>query len=142
MDLSIKYYWIFTFVWFTIVLCKTVLVYIEFENIIVLDILLKSSILIGIIAIWSMYDIQMKNKTLSRQRFYTVTSFSFFLFAFHEPVLTVLKKGFFYMIGHNEFSSLCVYIAAPILTIFISIFIGYYFKRYIPKFYELLTGGR
>ena len=141
-DLSMQYYWIYTYIWLAIVSCKTILVYIEFNNSIILDILLKTGILFGIIAIWSMYDILIKNKTLIGQKFYAVTSYSFFLFAFHEPVLTVLKKGLFYMIGHEEFSSLCIYIAAPILTISFSIFIGYYFKRYIPKFYELITGGR
>jgi hypothetical protein len=69
-------------------------------------------------------------------------SFTFFIFAFHEPILTILKKGFFSILGQGEMISTIIYFAAPTIAIISSIFIGYFLKKATPQFYSLLTGGR
>lgn len=137
-----KKYWIYTCIWLAIVLCRTILAYINFENTILLNIIYKVSILIGIPAIWSLYDFLFKNKKVSNYPFYFVTSFSFFLYVFHEPLLTIIKKVLFTLMGKGELASVSIYVIAPLLTIPMSIFIAYYLKQITPKFYQLITGER
>jgi len=135
-------YWIYTSIWLILVFCRTVLLYINFQDTLILSILLKSSILIGILAVWSLYDFIFKKKDLSKYKFYSICSFSFFLYAFHIPTLNILKRVLFLLLGKDEFASLIIYITAPLLTISMGILIGYNIKRFTPKFYGIITGGR
>jgi len=137
-----KRYWIYTGIWLVLIFSRITLLYINFQDQIILNILNKSGIIIGIIAIWSLYDFLFKNKDLSVSGYYGVFSFSFFIYAFHIPSLSFLKKGIFYLLGKTEFVSLFNYITAPIIIIFFSIILGYYIKHYIPSFYRIITGGR
>jgi len=137
-----KKHWIFMSLWLALVLCRTILLYINFENHIVLTILLKSVILFGLLAVWSSYDYLFYTKDLSKIRIYKVFSFSFFVFAFHIPILNVFKRGLFYFMGKEEFASLYIYLAAPFITISLGLFIGYCLKRFVPGFYGILTGER
>lgn len=135
-------YLLFLIIWITLIFAKTILFYINFENEWLIRILLKSSILIGIISIWLFYDHIFKNSDISKTKYYPFFQYTFFLYAFHEPVLTIFKKAFYYIFSKSELSSLIVYISAPMITIFVSILIGYYLKRFMPKYYCLITGGR
>lgn len=135
-------YQIYLLFWIMLVFIKTILIYIAYSNIIVLNLLHKFGILIGLIAIWGLYNRFFQNKNISEYKFYPIFSYSFFIFAFHEPILTILKKIFFFFFGKGELPSLAIYITAPLLTIIISIFIGYSLKRILPRFYAIITGGR
>ena len=103
---------------------------------------MKVGIVAGVIAVWTNYDNFFENKDLSTLLFYKLAQFSFFLFVFHEPVLTIIKKGLFFVIGKNELNSLLIYFLAPLLTFSVAICVGYCFKRFIPKFDMIVTGGR
>lgn len=137
-----KRYFLYISLWIIIVLVKTILLYINFQNNTVISVFHKTGILMGIVAIWSLYDYLFRGKDLSDHKFFTICSFSFFLFAFHIPAMNIFKRGLFLLMGKEEFASLFIYITAPLLTISIGILIGYYMKRFIPKFYFVITGGR
>lgn len=137
-----KRYWLYTSLWFTLVLCKATLLYINFNGNLILYLIHQLSILIGIVSIWSLYDFIVKDKDLSNSIFYSICSFSFFLYAFHIPALNIIKRALFNIMGKEEFASLTIYIIAPLLIIFISIVIGYQLKRFTPKLYAIMTGGR
>jgi surface polysaccharide O-acyltransferase-like enzyme len=139
--LSQKTYWMFTFIWILIISFKTSFSA-TYSNHVILLLINKGCILIGIIAAWSFYDIVMTNKTNPSKTILNLSSYSFFLYAFHEPVLTIIKKGVFYIAGRAEIISLINYFLAPILTIILGILLGYVIKRNTPKFYGLITGGR
>lgn len=128
--------------WLLIVLIRTLLIHIEFQNILILNAFKCTGILTGIVAIWSLYDYMLKDKDLSKYKFYGFLSFSFFIYAFHLTVINIIKKGGFNLFGKEELASLIIYITAPLLTIGLSIIVGYYLKRFVPKFYGLITGGR
>ena len=134
--------WIYILLWVVFVFSKTLLGFEGFQNILIIDIIGKTGILIGLWAVWTLFDFLYKNKDLTTSKFFTLVSFSFFLYVFHEPILTMIKKVLFVLVGGSEISSLLVYIFAPLLAISISIFIGYYLKKIIPAFYSILTGGR
>jgi len=135
-------YWILTICWILVILCKTGLSYIGFENIRLLGFLLNISILLGIPAIWSMYDHLLKDRDISTTRFYALFQYTFFLYAFHEPTLTILKKILYYILGTTELSSFIIYIFAPFFTIIIAILAGTYLKRFLPRFYNVISGKR
>ena len=135
--LTHKYYLLFLLFWITIVFIKT---YLSFEYTFIEQIIHKISIMIGLIAAWSLYDIMYNNN--SDITIFRLSSFSFFVYASHEPVLTIVKKGMFFIIGNTDGTSLIIYFFAPILTIAISILVGSLLKRRIFTFYSLITGGR
>ena len=133
-----KRYWIFTFIWIIIVLLKSS---IDFENTFFLKVIIHNiGILTGVIAVWSLYDILHNKKT--NKFIYSLSFFSFFIYAFHEPVLRIIKRGIFYIIKPSESISILVYFFAPIMTILLAILIGTFIKRKFPRFYGLITGGR
>jgi surface polysaccharide O-acyltransferase-like enzyme len=132
----------FSMIWISLIIIKTTLVYINFDNELIIRILHKSSILIGIISIWLIYDMIFKKADLTKTLYYQIFKYSFFLYAFHEPVLTIFKKAFYKILGQSELSSFLIYISAPMITIFVSILIGFVLRKTMPKYYYLMTGGR
>lgn len=135
-------YLIFIITWITLIIVKTILVYNEFKNDWLILIIYKSSILFGIISVWLFYDIRFRKRDISQTKFYLLFQYTFFLYAFHEPMLTILKKAFYFILGQSELSSFLIYILAPFITIIVCILTGYFLKQRLPKFYLLLTGGR
>jgi len=137
-----KYYLIFSIFWVFLVLLKTGLMYENFNQKILLLLLHKISIIMGSIGLWNIYDILMTKKTSPNKKILNLSSFSFFLYAFHEPLLTIIRKGLFYFMGAGEIISITIYFLAPTVTIIISILLGSFIKKKSPKFYNLITGGR
>lgn len=68
--------------------------------------------------------------------------YSFFVYAFHEPLLTVLKKISVKIIPmHDEFL-LVQYFLVVILGVTVSLLIGIVINKVMPKIYSILTGER
>jgi surface polysaccharide O-acyltransferase-like enzyme len=135
-------YWIVTFLWILTVLLKTVLLQLNNDQFLLLSLVDKLSVMLGIVAIWSMYDYIMSDKEKPNKKIYYISLFSFFIFASHEPILTIVKKGIFSISGASETMSIINYFLAPIITIIISILLGVFLKKYASKFYGLITGSR
>ena len=139
---SQKYYWIFTFLWLLLVFIKTILNHQHPDQMDFILLLHKISIMLGLMALWSIYDLFMVNKTHPNKTIFDLSFYSFFLYAFHEPVLTIVRKGLFYITGPSEIISIANYFLSPTITIIISIVLAGLIKRNIPGFYSLITGGR
>lgn len=127
----------FVFLWFVFLLAKIGFLYFDAPAVFVI-LLHKISILTGVIAAWNSYDYLSNNKQ-SNSSWY---GFTFFIYAFHEPVLTFFKKGLFFALGTNEFQYFLVYFTAPILTIGLSYLTALVLKKRLFFIYEILTGGR
>jgi surface polysaccharide O-acyltransferase-like enzyme len=99
----------------------------------------KISILIGLPCIWALYDkvIPLK-KIILMQNLIHISSYSFFLYLFHEPFLTIIKKGLIYI----QVASLFVYFSTPTIVIIISLFTAYLLKKNFGKIYIIIAGGR
>ena len=99
------------------------------------------NLLMGIYVIWGGYDIiyPLINHYLP---YIHLTKYSFFLYLFHEPVLTGIKKLMLLIVELNQFTSLAIYITAPILTIFIVLYSGMCLKKYVPSLFQIINGGR
>ena len=60
----------------------------------------------------------------------------------HEPLLTGIKKILLSISGSSSSMSLMIYFIAPLITIFICLIIGKFFRIRIPKIYYIISGGR
>ncbi|RRJ94145.1 acyltransferase family protein [Flavobacterium macacae] len=102
----------------------------------------KTAILSGIIAFWFLYDLLFKNNQGFITNCNSLFKFTFFIYAFHEPILTIIKKGMFYFFGKQEEMHIVVYFLSPIVTIFICLITGIILKKLIPKGFKIITGNR
>lgn len=127
-------------IWILIITLKTTVLYLDYGNELVVNLLEKIGILIGCVALWKLYDRLAKHKCLENMEKYSFLGYSFFLYLIHEPILSMFKKIFFFILGQNQ--SLLVYFLAPVITIFLGLAIGLALKRSMPKLYFILTGGR
>ncbi|SFR62196.1 acyltransferase family protein [Maribacter stanieri] len=137
-----KNYALLILFWITIVLVKTTLILYKVENECIIIGLNKLSILIGVLSLWGCYDYKFENTDISRSKIFPIFQYSFFLYAFHEPLLSIFRKGFQNLLGASEISSISAYILAPIITILISITLAYFIKKNAHKLYSIITGGR
>lgn len=129
-------------IWLVLIFLETVLVNQGYVNNYLIHALHKSNILVGIFGIWAFYDFVFEKSKIFKGRFFSFASMSFFVYAFHEPLLEIIKVVFYRIIGKSQLSMLCIYIISPILIISISIALGIYLKRFLPNFFKVITGGR
>lgn len=99
------------------------------------------SLIIGIYVIWGSYDI-LYPFVKHHPKILNISAYTFFLFLFHEPVLTGYKKFIFLILKWNQLASLAIYVISPILTIVSVLLVGKYMKSKIPSFYYIITGNR
>ncbi|MCD0486854.1 acyltransferase [Pedobacter sp. MC2016-14] len=133
---------IFVGLWVSFVLCKELMIQFDYINPLLLNSLKKTGVLLGVFSSWALYDILFRDVDFQKSKHYPVFSFTFFLYAFHEPVLTIYKKALLSIVGKTESGTLIVYVLTILLTISTALTVAYLVKLIIPKFYELITGGR
>lgn len=109
------------------------------QDVFIVNMLNNLGIITGILSIWSLYDFLNQEYLI---KYSALFGYSFFIFVFHEPLLTILIKGMFYILGKTDFSSLLIYIVAPLVAIGVSILVRYFLKRCTPRLYNFATGDR
>jgi len=126
--------------WLMIVLAATYLLTFHPEmDVVGLTALNNLGIVTGILAVWSCYD-HIDHAQVTK---YSVAfGYTFIIFVFHEPVLTILIKGMFFVLGKTNLSSILIYILAPLIAIAISVTVRFVLMKHAPRFYKIATGGR
>jgi len=77
------------------------------------------------------------------QKLNSLFVFTFFIYAFHEPMLTFLKRILITFIYPNsDFAYIFIYLFAIILSILISILTAFILRKYAKPIYNILTGDR
>lgn len=101
-------------------------------------------IILGLISIWGIYDMVLgKDFKLSEHRWLaTACQFTFFIYLFHEPTLNIVRKLIVVVLGKNEFGYLTSYLISPWIFTVCAVFAGLLFRKYLPKVYNVCTGGR
>lgn len=94
----------------------------------------------GMITFWKVLDLLIKD--YSKSWILDYTTFSFFIFAFHEPVLITLKKIGFKILGNSSGMALLLYFLLPAVVVFLSIIFARIIQKFAPKLYLFITGGR
>jgi surface polysaccharide O-acyltransferase-like enzyme len=131
------------FCWLGVLIFKTELAYFGYADAVTLMLLHKMAILIGIYALWVTVNTLADQATVSSRQWLHTSISSFFIYTFHEPLLTILKKGILYLLqASNDLTSLLVYLFAPVCTILLCILVAGVLKRYVPPFFHLITGNR
>lgn len=100
-------------------------------------------ILCGMIILWKAYDwcynglIRVNAKKLTHY-----SSYSFFIYLFHEPVFNIIKKIGLILLGVHEWSLIILYLVNPIIMCAIAIIVAKVLQKHLPKTYSILVGGR
>lgn len=100
--------------------------------------------LVGIMGIWSMYDLIVKKSFSLKEHHYieTACSFTFFIYLFHEPTLNVVRKLLMLLLGRTSLGFAINYMVSPWIFAILFIVIGYLFKKYVTRLYSICVGGR
>ena len=101
-------------------------------------------IILGLISVWGLYDMVLgKDFKLSEHRWLaTACQFTFFIYLFQEPTLNIVRKLIVVILGKNEYGYLISYLISPWIFTICFVFIGLQFRKYLPKVYNVCTGGR
>ena len=126
--------WLLCFVWLLLALPWQLSPNLEF-------IVLRVSIVIGCIALWSIYDIIPWREKLES---WHGIQYSFFIYASHFAILNILfcKKACDLIRLHIMNSDLLIYVVRFVVPLTMSMAMAAILDRYMPKIYRALTGGR
>ena len=98
----------------------------------------------GVLAFWNLYDclvgvdFKLEAYSLLKQ----IGGFTFFIYLFHEPTLNIVRKLLVMILGNSSLGFAGAYLLSPWLFIMIAVPIAILFKKWMPRFYMLLVGGR
>lgn len=101
-------------------------------------------IMIGVIGLWSAYDIIVdQNFNLANHKYIALCcQFTFFIYLYHEPTINILRKFLIIPLGRTSLGFAVNYLLSPWVFVLIMIPIGVFLRKYSHKFYEILVGGR
>ncbi len=138
IKVSNKFFMYLIFLYFILLLPKALFftIYPNESQIFIITIIHKISILLGIATLWFLLD-KYKFTLLS-----PLTGFTFLFYVFHEPALTILKKGSFAIFGKTPLNCLLSYFIIPIIILILLSFLGIILKKYFPKIGSIITGNR
>jgi len=129
-------------IWIALLVIKILFMYFYEDQKAIINIIHKMSVIIGLSAIWNSYDIiypKMKTSIFKENKF---LDYSFFIYVFHEPLLTIVKKLMFLVVGKKEVSYFIIYCISPFIVISICLIVGNILKNHFNKFYKFTTGYR
>lgn len=138
-EIKIKKGSLLIFLWIALLALKTFAGFYDYKKVELY--LLKISILVGIVAFWKCYDyLSINQRTVNLLK--KISWASFFIYVFHEPAMTIIKKGIFYSLPKTPTTYFFVYLLAPLLVITLSILIAMVLKKNFNAVYQLITGAR
>lgn len=97
-----------------------------------------SGICLGIISVWRGYCV------VNQQVMLKYKKFTFMIYLLHAPVLMVLIRKIIFSIFGTKYEIVHIinYFMSPILTMFLCILLAATLKKYMPNFYNIITGNR
>lgn len=79
---------------------------------------------------------------LYNYKIYSIEKISFFIYCVHLPVIKVVRKLLFIILGYNSYVSIIIYVLTIILTLWLVQLISKIINKMLPKFYKVITGSR
>lgn len=128
-------------IWVLLLIIKTAIGW-YCVNVFLFQSILNLAILVGVLAFWLGYDAYLSKHENFKLVVLNLSMTTFFIFASHEPILTIVKKILFIVFGTTEVAAIIVYFLAPLVTITLVYFIAMGLKKYATSFYQTVTGGR
>lgn len=96
--------------------------------------------LIGVPGLWICYDRWLL--WLERPVFLRISSYAFFVFAAHEPLMTMLRKPLVRYLGPGDAMHALAFFLTLSGTLVLVLGVGVLLRRYVPTLFALLCGGR
>ncbi len=110
-------------------------------NTVLMFFLYKITEITGFIGIWyggnSVVRWANKQKILQK-----IMSFSFMIYAFHVPILYFVMLAVNHYLRNWQYHRFFTYLFIPIFIVMVSILTGFLLRKFTPKVYHILTGGR
>jgi fucose 4-O-acetylase-like acetyltransferase len=101
----------------------------------------QTAVVTGILAVW--YGADPLVRWCMRQRFFVwCSSFSFFIFGLHAPLVIYATRLAFHYLHHWPLYRLTVYFLVPSLVLMLCIGVGAATRRWLPAVYRVAAGGR
>ena len=99
--------------------------------------------LLGVIAIWLLYDKIVQGRVFcSKYRWLaTACGFTFFIYLVHEPILLIFKK-LPLLISSSELMLTVCFLLVPLVFIVTIIYVGILLRKLMPRAFSIYTGGR
>lgn len=100
--------------------------------------------LVGIAAMWSVYDRFVRaDFSLSAHRWLSMAcGCTFFIYLFHIPTLNIVRKLLVVVFGHTSAGFALSYLLSPWLFVVCAMVVAQILRKYLPRFYAVVTGGR
>lgn len=101
--------------------------------------------LCGLYAVWVVYDLltnKDKGELTKVIPYKWICGYSFFIYLFHEPTFSVIKKLGLAIFGVNELSIITLYYINPWIMVAVAVLVARIMQHMIPSVYKILTGGR
>lgn len=99
----------------------------------------KFVVLLGVLAVWCFCSSILFDYKDSILR---LTAYTFLIFVLHQFVIKAMKVSVAEEYFQNSIVAISSYFLLPIVTIGIVVFIGYWWKRLLPRTYSWCVGGR
>jgi fucose 4-O-acetylase-like acetyltransferase len=99
------------------------------------------SVIAGMMAMWFGAD-RVIRWFMKQDWFNHASGFSFFIFGIHVPLLPYLMKWFLLNFDFLPNYRLIAFLVVPLIVLAFSVATGAFIRRFLPRFYALLTGGR
>jgi fucose 4-O-acetylase-like acetyltransferase len=134
-------YWMIVFVGLSAI--KTLLAFTaNFNGVeIVLLIMHKLVVVSGLIFAWYGCNSLVKY-CMSKKWFVWLCAFSFMIYVLHAPLVVYATKAIFLQIDNWYAYRLLTYIVLPFCLIVLTVIFGALLRKFLPKLYSFVTGGR
>ena len=101
-------------------------------------------ILCGVPFVWLAYDAiaEKYKKEFDLGKEMRLAKYGIFIYFFHIPLQSIIKKFWFKAVSLSSVSSLIIFFVAPIITITICACVAVFMRKYMTKIYMVLSGGR
>ncbi|MCW3087259.1 MAG: acyltransferase [Sediminibacterium sp.] len=107
----------------------------------ILNLMHDVSVLAGIIAVWYGGD-RLVKWSMRQPWFVWASSFSFFIFGLHAPLVSYLTQLFYRFFGEMPNYRLFTYCTVPVLVLLFCMATAAVVRKLLPTFYTISTGGR
>ncbi|MBC7621908.1 MAG: acyltransferase [Aeromicrobium sp.] len=102
----------------------------------------RFGVLFGVLSLLCLTRLIVASRKVS-QFLLALSSASFFVFAAHEPMLTIVKKIAFQLIHPNAAATFfALYLLIPLILVFILVEVYKHCSRWFPRFTSVIVGGR
>ena len=107
----------------------------------VLLVLHKITVLSGLVTAWYGGDALVRF-FMDKKWFGWLTAFSFMIYVFHAPLVVYVNRVVLNLFGHWPYYRIVSFILAPLCLIIVAVILGAFMRKWMPKVYGFVTGGR